>query len=103
MELRRIDPGDAAAVASYVEVTNEVRDVDSPWEHRMTQAEGAGLLRFGWDLEPAVGFLAVVDGEVVGLAEYSTSTLGQPPPRLAVGVGPSAGPPARPRQRAASS
>ena len=74
MELRQIDPDDAAAVASYVEVTNEVRDVDSPWEHRMTQAEGTGLLRFGWDLEPALGFLAVVDGEVVGLAEYSTST-----------------------------
>ena len=53
MELRQIDPDDAAAVASYVEVTNEVRDVDSPWEHRMTQAEGAGLLRYGWDLEPA--------------------------------------------------
>ena len=74
MELRQVDPDDAAAVASYVEVTNEVRDVDSPWEHRMTQAEGVGLLRFGWDLEPAVGFLAVVDGDVVGLAEYSTST-----------------------------
>ena len=74
MELQRIDPDDAVAVASYVEVTNEVRDVDSPWEHRMTQAEGTGLLRFGWDLEPALGFLAVVDGEVVGLAEYSTST-----------------------------
>ena len=66
MELRQIDPDDAAAVASYVEVTNEVRDVDSPWEHRMTQAEGAGLLRYGWDLEPAVGFLAVVDGESSG-------------------------------------
>ena len=73
MELRRIDPGDTAAVASYVEVTNEVRDVDSPWEHRMTQAEGTGLLRYGWDLEPALGFLAVVDGDVVGLAEYNTS------------------------------
>ena len=73
MELQRIDPDDAVAVASYVEVTNEVRDLDSPWEHRMTQAEGSGLLRYGWDLEPAVGFLAVVDGEVVGLAEYSTS------------------------------
>ena len=73
MELQRIDPDDAVAVASYVEVTNEVRDLDSPWEHRMTQAEGTGLLRYGWDMEPAVGFLAVVDGEVVGLAEYSTS------------------------------
>ncbi|MGZ8745443.1 MAG: N-acetyltransferase family protein, partial [Nocardioides sp.] len=73
MELRQIDPDDAAAVASYVEITNEVRDLDSPWEHRMTQAEGTGLLRFGWDLEPAIGFLAGDDGAVVGLAEYSTS------------------------------
>jgi GNAT superfamily N-acetyltransferase len=73
MELRQIDPGDAAAVAAYVEVTNDVRDVDSPWEHRMTQAEGTGLLRYGWDLEPAIGFLSVANGEVVGIAEYNTS------------------------------
>jgi len=73
MELRQIAHDDAAAVTSYAEVTNEVREVDSPWEHRMTLAEGTGLLRYGWDLEPAVGFLGVVEGEVVGLAEYSTS------------------------------
>ncbi len=73
MELCQVDPDDADAAATFAAVTNESRAVDSPWEHEMTPAEAAGLLRYGWDLEPATGYLAVVDGEVVGLAEYSTS------------------------------
>ncbi len=73
MELRRIDPDDAEAVSAYAHVTNATRGVDSPWEHEMTPRQAEGLLRYGWDLEPATGFLAVVDGSVIGLAEYSTS------------------------------
>jgi RimJ/RimL family protein N-acetyltransferase len=73
MELRQIDPGDAVAVATYARITNETRGVDCPWEHEMTTAQAEGQLRYGWDLEPSTSFLATVDGEVVGFAEYSTS------------------------------
>ncbi|MET1060133.1 MAG: GNAT family N-acetyltransferase [Nocardioides sp.] len=73
MELRQIDPDDAAAVATYARITNETRAVDSPWEHVMTTAQAEGQLRYGWDLEPSTTFLAVDDAEVVGMAEYSTS------------------------------
>ena len=73
MELHRVDPDDTEAVASYARVTNETRAVDAPWEHTMTTAQAEGQLRLGWDLEPSTAFLAVVGGELVGMAEYGTS------------------------------
>lgn len=74
MEIIEFGPDDADAVRQYVEVGNAVRHADSPWEHDLTVREVTGQLRYGWDLEPAVAFVARLDGTAVAVAEYSTST-----------------------------
>ena len=73
MELRQVDPGDDVAVKAVVEVSNRVREADSPWRHPMTVHEASGLLRFGWDKEPPDVFLAYADGEPVGTGAYETT------------------------------
>ncbi|GAA2151025.1 GNAT family N-acetyltransferase [Nocardioides koreensis] len=66
-------PDDDAAVRDYVTVANAARAVDSPFEHPMTEREAAGILRYGWDLDPALPYLLRVDGEAVALGEYDVS------------------------------
>jgi RimJ/RimL family protein N-acetyltransferase len=73
MDLRQFGPDDGPALRECVRVRNAVRGHDSPWQHPLTEAELAGSLRYGWDLEPPVPFLADVDGGVVGYAAYSIS------------------------------
>lgn len=73
MIIARVDPGDAAAVADLVELTNVVRRADSPWEHPATPLETVGRLRHGWDGEPTTAFLGRVDGVPVALGEYDAS------------------------------
>jgi GNAT superfamily N-acetyltransferase len=73
MDLRQFGPDDAPALRECVRVRNAGRRVDSPWEHPATEVALAGYYRYGWDLEPAVPFLAEVDGEVVGYAGHSVS------------------------------
>jgi RimJ/RimL family protein N-acetyltransferase len=73
MDLRQFGPDDGPALRECVRVRNAVRGHDSPWQHPLTEVELAGSLRYGWDLEPPVPFLADVDGGVVGYAAYSIS------------------------------
>ena len=73
MELIRFGPHDTQCVDRYVAVENAVRAADSPWEHPLTRHEASGRFEWGWDLEPAVPFLAVADGTAVGVGEYSIS------------------------------
>ncbi|MBB6626007.1 GNAT family N-acetyltransferase [Nocardioides sp. KIGAM211] len=73
MEIVELDPDDREAVRGYVTVTNAVRRAGAPWEHDMTEREAAGLFRYGWDLEPAVGYVARVDGAPVAMGEYAVS------------------------------
>jgi GNAT superfamily N-acetyltransferase len=73
MELREFGADDLDDVRTYVEVQNVVRATDSPWEHPLTVREAQGGIAHGWDGDPETPFLAVVDGQVVGTAEYGTS------------------------------
>jgi RimJ/RimL family protein N-acetyltransferase len=73
MELREFTADDVDDVRRFVDLTNAVGKVDSPWVHPATVSEYQGQLRYGWDGEPPTPFLALVDGEPVGQAEYSTS------------------------------
>lgn len=73
MEISEFGPDDRDAVQQYVEVTNAVRQADSPWEHDVTELEAEGNFRYGWDLEPAVPLLATVDGRAVAMGEYAVS------------------------------
>ena len=73
MEIVEFGPDDREAVRRYVAVANAVRAVDSPFEHPMTEHEVAGIFRYGWDLDPAVPYLLVADGEAVALGEYDVS------------------------------
>lgn len=72
--MRKVDGADADGVRRLVEVTNAARSVDSPWLHPLTEHECVGELRHGWDGDPAVGFLASVDGVDVGAARYEVSS-----------------------------
>jgi GNAT superfamily N-acetyltransferase len=74
VELKQIDAADADGVRRLVAVTNAARSVDTPWLHPLTEHECVGELRHGWDGEPALGFLATIDGADVGQARYETST-----------------------------
>ena len=65
------DAATVDAVRAYVEVTNEVRAADTPWEHPTTVAEARGGLRHGWEDDPFTAWLGEVDGTVVGVAEYA--------------------------------
>lgn len=71
MEINQFAPDDADAVRRFVDVTSACRAVDAPWRHAATEAEAVALFRYGWDLEPPVGFLATHDGRTVGLAELT--------------------------------
>lgn len=73
MEITRFTPDDGAALRGFVEVSNVIRSADAPWVHPLTEHEAQGQFRWSWDLEPAVPYLATVDGEPVGVAEYATS------------------------------
>jgi GNAT superfamily N-acetyltransferase len=73
MELREFTADDVDDVRRFVDLTNAVGKVDSPWGHPATVSEYQGQLRHGWDGEPPTPFIALVDGEPVGQAEYSTS------------------------------
>ena len=73
MELRQVDPGDDVALKAYVDVSNRVREADSPWRPPLTVHEASGHLRFGWEKEPPEVYLAHADGEPVGTGAYDTS------------------------------
>lgn len=73
MELRTFGPDDLDDVRRRVEVLNATAAVDSPWDHPATLSDEQGYLRFGWDKEPMLAFVAVEDGQAVGIGEYSTS------------------------------
>lgn len=73
MEITEFGPDDHERVRRFVEVTNAIRRADSPWVHPMTEHECEGLLRHHWDGEPPAAFLATLDGEPVGTAEFHTS------------------------------
>lgn len=73
MDLIPFGPDDAAELRDSVAVCNAVAKHDSPWQHPFTEVGMAAALRYGWDLEPRVPFLAVAEGDVVGYASYSIS------------------------------
>jgi GNAT superfamily N-acetyltransferase len=73
MELREFTADDVDDVRRFVDLINAVGKVDSPWGHPATVSDCQGHLRHGWDGEPPTPFIALVDGEPVGQAEYSTS------------------------------
>jgi GNAT superfamily N-acetyltransferase len=73
MELREFTADDADDLRRFVDLINAVGKVDSPWGHPATVSDCQGHLRHGWDGEPPTPFIALVDGEPVGQAEYSTS------------------------------
>lgn len=73
MEITRFTPDDTEALREWVEVANAARRHGSPWEHPLTVHQAEGRLRYGWDLEVGVTFLATQDGDVVGTAAYSVS------------------------------
>jgi GNAT superfamily N-acetyltransferase len=73
MEITKFSWEDVDALDRYVEVENAVRAADSPWEHPLTRHEAQGIFGYGWDLEPSVPSLAVVDGVVVAVGRHSIS------------------------------
>lgn len=70
--LERVDPDDAAAIASYVEAHDAARRVDAPWTPPKTPYRLEMDLRHGWEEHPD-RFYLVRDGEpVVGYAWLET-------------------------------
>ena len=76
MPFLRVDPSDADAVASSVDILNAAMEVDDPTSPRQLTAVEAKFLRYGWDLEPAERYLYVPPGEryAVGVLDLEVPT-----------------------------
>jgi GNAT superfamily N-acetyltransferase len=74
VEIGQVAWSDSEGVRRFTEVSNAVRRRDSPWMHPMTVRECVGELRFGWDGEPPVAFVARDARDDVAEGEYQTST-----------------------------
>ncbi|GCD89244.1 GNAT family N-acetyltransferase [Nocardioides sp. LS1] len=70
MEIVEFGSDDSGLVARFVDVSNAVRRHDAPWQHLRTVHAATGMLRHGWDGEPAVPFLATHDGDDVAAGEW---------------------------------
>jgi GNAT superfamily N-acetyltransferase len=70
--LERVDPDDAAAIASYVEAQEAVRVVDSPWVAPKTTYRLEMDVRYGWEGNPAQYYLVRSGGGVVGYGWLET-------------------------------
>ncbi len=73
MEIVPFGPDDAAALAQWARLANDIAAVDAPWERRETVGTGAGRFRHGWDGEPDSPYLALVGGTAVGWGAIGTS------------------------------
>lgn len=73
MEILRFGPDDTDRLASYVEVVNAARAVDSPWQHPSTLKSAEGQFRHGWDGEVETPYLGLVDGIPVAVGRLATS------------------------------
>jgi GNAT superfamily N-acetyltransferase len=73
MDIHQVDPSDAEAVRRFARVAEAVRAADSPWVHPRTVRGTEGMMRHGWDGEPAAYFLVTVDGVDLAAGEYETT------------------------------
>ncbi|WP_186449784.1 GNAT family N-acetyltransferase [Nocardioides sp. J9] len=73
MDIDPIKPDDAASLEEWAALVNAVADADAPWEHPTTAEDGARQFTWGWDGEPAVPFLGMVDGRAVAWGSIATS------------------------------
>jgi RimJ/RimL family protein N-acetyltransferase len=73
VDITRVDPADAEAVAAVVGVRNAVNAADAPWLLPKTVRSVTADLTWGWDGEPDTCFLGVVDGAPVAIGTVSTT------------------------------
>jgi GNAT superfamily N-acetyltransferase len=73
VQTHRFAPDDTDAVREALRLRNAARAVDSPWDPPTLPRTYDGMLRHGWDGEPAAPYLMTVDGRVVGLGTVSLS------------------------------
>ena len=80
MDITRVEPADAEAVAAYVAVRNAVNSHDAPWLPPNTVRSTVADLTVGWDGEPSFAWLGSEDGETlafgnVNISEYDNQHL----------------------------
>lgn len=68
-----MSPDDRETLLDWMRVTNAVRRHDLPWAHPLTEHEAYGELAYGWDLEPAAGYVGVIDHRPVVAGAWSGS------------------------------
>jgi GNAT superfamily N-acetyltransferase len=73
VQIHRFTPDDTGAVHEALRLRNAAHAVDSPWNPPTLPTAYDGMLRHGWDGEPAVPYLMTVDGRTVGLGTVSLS------------------------------
>ncbi|WP_051549367.1 GNAT family N-acetyltransferase [Nocardioides sp. URHA0032] len=74
MDIHEVAWSDEEGVRRFAAVKEAVRAADAPWEHPVLARQTAGVLRYGWDGEPAGSFLVSVDGVDVATGEYETTS-----------------------------
>lgn len=89
MELRPVDPDDAAAVAELTRVYHAVDAEDAPHLPARTPAQVRNSLKYGWDLDTPQQWLVHDGEEPVGWASYQISKWDNPHmAHLSLGVRP---------------
>ena len=73
VQIHRFTPDDTLAVREALRLRNAAAAVDSPWNPPTLPGAYDGMLRHGWDGEPALPYLMTVDGRTVGLGTISLS------------------------------
>ena len=68
MDILAYTADDVDAVTDAVELRNAASKVDAPWEHPETVRSWTGLMRYGWDGELPVGYVARQDGRTLATA-----------------------------------
>jgi GNAT superfamily N-acetyltransferase len=74
MEIREVAWSDEDGVRRFAAVDEAVRAVDEPWGHPILASRVAGALRYGWDGDVPLAFLATAEGVDIATAQYETST-----------------------------
>ena len=72
VEVARDEP-QPELVEGLVALQNATSAADAPWLNPYTPTSFSGIVRFGWDLEPARHFAGLVDGRVVAHGTVETT------------------------------
>ena len=75
MDIRTADADDVDQVQELTDLLEACRQVDAPFQPAQSAEMVAGRLRYGWDLEPDINYIAYDDGAAVARGSVYVSEI----------------------------